>query len=177
MDKEVVREWCKICCPGNMEFYVSTLYECTQEYLKASRIRLTWIVVLSNLITLTAYPFCMCTHIYRHIHSSSKGFAMLASTHGQPHLVWFTINCHITFNVYDCHKMTSKHQFQSRELKITGCKVCQIQWLWHEGNLFFHEKMLHCHSPETLWCSIYPVNNISGSFLLTLSCKHDSTST
>ena len=73
--------------------------------------------------------------------------------------------------------MTSKHQFQSTELKITGCEFCQIQWLRHERNFLFHQKMLHCHSPVTLWCSIDPLHNISDSFLLTLSCKLDSTST
>lgn len=66
MDKEVVREWCKTCWPGNMEFCVSTLYECMKEYLKAPGIQLTWSGVLSNLITLTAYPFYTWAHVHTH---------------------------------------------------------------------------------------------------------------
>jgi len=125
----------------------------------------------------------MYTHTHTHTHtqtytlSSFKGFAMLATTHGQPPTVRCTSNCHITFNAFDCYKMISKHQFQSTELKIIGCEVCQIQWMRQECNLFFHQKMLSCHSPVTLWGSINPLHNISDSFLLTLSCKLDSTST
>jgi len=81
MDKEVVREWCKTCCPGNKEFYVSALYECMKEYLKAPRIQLTWIGVLSNLITLTAYPFCTCAHVHKHTHTHIYSLFLQRSYH------------------------------------------------------------------------------------------------
>jgi hypothetical protein len=126
---------------------------------------------------------CACTHVcacmHTHTHTLSLSLFLHRFGHGQPPLVWCTSNFHITFDAFNCHKMTSKLQFQSTDLKITGCKVCQIQWLRHGCNLFFHDKMVHCHSPVTSWCSISPLHNmcISGSFLLILSCKHDSTST
>jgi hypothetical protein len=103
----------------------------------------------SSLITLEVHPYymCACMHACTCMLTHAHLLQVLPCLETLvQHLLGNCAQAGRHTEFIDRHKMwTFKPYFYSRRpLKVTGCEIWWVRWLWHECDLCVCQELLHC---------------------------------